>query len=281
MKPIQRVLLGLDLTSACHDVWTEACAVSRVFDAEVHIVHTLEELAPDSPGFSVLALGAEGQLNDLVRACRERGARISPHYFIRGGAAASAVLACARDLDADLIVIGAGPRAGVGRVIFGNSAERIVREAEPPVWVVHPGQSHTRFERVLAAVDPVSPQREVIHAAGLVARASRGRLQLLAIASARGAEDAPIHARLREAVTGTAAEALDVQLEVRHAPKPAPELVLAAERASADLLVMGDTGHGGLRRLLEGNTVEKVLRVAPCSILRVRPPRRRVVEEVA
>lgn len=262
MKPIQRVLLGLDLTSACHDVWTEACAVSRLLDAKVHIVHVLEEASSDS-GFAVLARGAEGQLNDLVRACREQGARISPHYFIRGGDPASAVLACARDLDADLIVIGAGARVGVGRVIFGSSAERIVREAEPPVWVVHPGQSRTRFERVLAAVDPVSPQREVIHAAGLVARAGRGRLQLLAIAPARGADDAPIHARLREAITGTAAEALDVQLEVRHAPKPAPELVLAAERANADLLVMGDTGRRGWRRLLEGNTVEKMLRNAP------------------
>ena len=49
------------------------------------------------------------------------------------------------------------------------------------------------------------------------------------------------------------------------------ELVDAVWSDRVDLLVMGESGRGNMTRLLEGNTVEKVLRVAPCSILRVNP----------
>ncbi len=271
MRPIRRIVLGIDLGPGCRDVWREGCAVARLFDAELHVVHALEEVSHDAPEFPAAARWAEGRLNEMVRAGRDAGARCSPHFLIRAADPALTLLDAARDLDADLIVIGAGAPAGLSRVIFGNSAEQVVREATTPVWVVRPGRGRSCFDRVVAAVDPVTPHRETIDAAGRVARGCDAHLLVVTIApgSADHDGDAALAARLRAATAGTAAEALDVEVRVRHAAKAAAGLITVADEVGADLLVMGESGVRGVRRLFERDAVEKVLRVAPCSILRV------------
>ncbi|MET0341308.1 MAG: universal stress protein [Polyangiales bacterium] len=62
---------------------------------------------------------------------------------------------------------------------------------------------------------------------------------------------------------------IDTQVEVGSA---ADEIVRAAERQHADLIVMGTHGRGGVRRALLGSVAESVLRIAPCPVLVVRPP---------
>lgn len=52
---------------------------------------------------------------------------------------------------------------------------------------------------------------------------------------------------------------------------PAEEIVRLAEKESADLIVMGTHGWTGVRHLLLGSVAEKVLRMALCPVLVVRP----------
>jgi universal stress protein A len=47
----------------------------------------------------------------------------------------------ARERDIDLIVISSHGRTGWGRMIFGSTAESVVRHAHCPVLVVKPGES--------------------------------------------------------------------------------------------------------------------------------------------
>jgi nucleotide-binding universal stress UspA family protein len=49
------------------------------------------------------------------------------------------------------------------------------------------------------------------------------------------------------------------------------EIIRAAADEHADLIVMGTQGRSGLERFLMGSVAERVLRVAPCPVLTVRP----------
>jgi nucleotide-binding universal stress UspA family protein len=51
---------------------------------------------------------------------------------------------------------------------------------------------------------------------------------------------------------------------------PAREIVAYAERAGADLIVMGTHGRGGINRILIGSVAERVVRSAPMPVLTVR-----------
>ena len=52
---------------------------------------------------------------------------------------------------------------------------------------------------------------------------------------------------------------------------PALEVLLAAKRRGADLIVMATHGRKGLRHLVLGSVAEQVIREAPCPVLTVKP----------
>ncbi len=51
---------------------------------------------------------------------------------------------------------------------------------------------------------------------------------------------------------------------------PHEEIVAAAARERADLIVLGTQGLGGLNRALLGSVADRVIRLAPCPVLTVR-----------
>ena len=56
----------------------------------------------------------------------------------RHGEAASEIVRVAKERGADLIVISSHGRTGLGRILFGSTAESVVRYAHCPVLVVKP-----------------------------------------------------------------------------------------------------------------------------------------------
>ncbi len=266
MVPIQSILVGLDLTPDCAAVWREACALARSLEAELHLVHAVTDLDPRSPELEHALSGAESRLLELRQAAIDQGARVAPAVFARAGDAGETIAQAARDLRVDLVVIGTGVRSASDRRALGFTAERVLRDVEAPVWIVRPARPHERVERIVAAVDAARPQREVIHAAGLIARPGRLGLTVLALYP-EGARGADVLERVRAAVGGTAAESLDVEVYARATTAPPTDLVDVAERDCVDLLVLGEAPHPTPRRREE--VVERLLRVAPCSILRV------------
>lgn len=51
---------------------------------------------------------------------------------------------------------------------------------------------------------------------------------------------------------------------------PFGEIINAARKCKADLIVMATHGRSGLRQMLIGSVAEKVVRHAPCPVLTVR-----------
>lgn len=260
MRPIRRIVVGLDLGPRDPEVWEAACAVARLLDAELHLVHAVE---PRAPGFDLVARGAEGRFHELW-AARDPAVRVAPACTIEAGDPATTILEAARLLEADLIVVGA-VEDGAARC-----AEQVVRDAAAPVWAVRPGQP-PRPRRVVAVVDADRPAREVLDAAGRVARTASARLDLVALTSRVTALEVA-QARLAEALAGSEADALAPALQVLPGQPSADALVELARREGADLLVLGEPRPRGLRRLFDGSQVADGLRRFPCSVLRVRTP---------
>ena len=52
---------------------------------------------------------------------------------------------------------------------------------------------------------------------------------------------------------------------------PAEEILRAAEKHHADLIVMGTHGRTGIDRIIFGSVAEKVVTAAPCPVLTVKP----------
>ena len=82
-------------------------------------------------------------------------------------------------------------------------------------------------------------------------------------------ETAAATAKLEKLAAPLRRKKLKVEVSA-HAGEPAKEILRAAKRTKADLVVMGTHGHTGLMRLLMGSVAEKVVREAPCPVITLR-----------
>jgi nucleotide-binding universal stress UspA family protein len=165
-SPISPVVVGFDFTpsggAALHR------AVTLAARAPFHVLHVVCVIDPRSPIPSIpsyngvdymyaarvqeaLAAEIQGELDKVDVHDRV-------HFFVhaRIGKAAPEILILAREVGADLIIVGNHGMTGVERLLLGSTSEHIVREAGCTVEVARP----KRYAEVtLLPVEPVDPDQ--------------------------------------------------------------------------------------------------------------------------
>ena len=81
---------------------------------------------------------AERELPKIAEC--EECAGLEIEEVIVHGEAASEIVRVAKDRNVDLIVVSSHGRTGIGRILFGSTAEAVVRHASCPVLVVKPAK---------------------------------------------------------------------------------------------------------------------------------------------
>ena len=118
---------------------------------QLHQLHVIEEFSygesfnlnhfPTQEVFEELESNARIALADLAQD-EELGARALTH--VRHGKPFLEIIRAARELEADVLVIGSHGQSGLSETLFGSTAEKVVRKAPCAVLVVrHPEH---RFE---------------------------------------------------------------------------------------------------------------------------------------
>jgi len=145
---IRSILLPTDFSECARRAVPYAADLARLAGARVVCVHVVEPVVP-AVGWTPLAEPLP--VGDISEQLEDSAARELPHFagceefeglevedlIVRGEAAAE-IVRVARERGADLIVISSHGRTGIGRIIFGSTAESVVRHAHCPVLVVKP-----------------------------------------------------------------------------------------------------------------------------------------------
>jgi nucleotide-binding universal stress UspA family protein/multisubunit Na+/H+ antiporter MnhG subunit len=191
---------------------------------------------------------------------------------------------------ADLLITGSRRRGFVQSLLGLSAAGEIVDRAPCPVLVAR----SAALNRVLLTTDG-SPQSAA--AAELIARwpiFDLTRIHVVSVAAEAGTRpdsrrgtsalgrapaDRPAAPSSDQRTVETVANQLmdagrDVAIEILRG-RPGSEIVAAAQRRSADLIVIGSRGRTGLGRTLLGSVAGEVLASAGCSVLVVAPRPRR------
>jgi nucleotide-binding universal stress UspA family protein len=134
-----QVVVAFDFSHSARDAMYRAIAVAN--RAPFHILHFICAIEPHGqiprmPHHGRVDLAyverVEKALLDVI-AAELKGAAIADrvHFFVhvRIGHAAEEILGLAREVGADLIIVGSKGLTGVERLVLGSVAERVVREA--------------------------------------------------------------------------------------------------------------------------------------------------------
>ena len=144
MKPFSRILTAIDFSENSECAFDYALTLATQFNAELTIIHVINEPV-DLRGFYVPHISfeqLEKEIEDsavkmMETFCSSKvGAFSNYKTSIVTGIPYEEITAAAVRLDASLIVIGTHGRTGLDRLLFGSTAERVVRSAVCPVLTV-------------------------------------------------------------------------------------------------------------------------------------------------
>jgi nucleotide-binding universal stress UspA family protein len=153
---LRKILLPTDFSGCANYALPYAAAIARATGARVVCLHVVEPVVP-AIGYTGLAdpmpvADISEQLEDSAERelprltdCEELNGLEVEEVIVHGDAAAE-IVRVAGERDVDLIVISSHGRTGLGRMIFGSTAEAVVRHAGCPVLVVKPPQEEAADE---------------------------------------------------------------------------------------------------------------------------------------
>ena len=141
MIAMQKIVVPTDFSEYSKKSLRYAVEFARNFRAEILLIYVIEPIAyPADFSFGQIALPnmetelrqrAEAQLQRLIEA--EIQDQIVARFSVRSGKPSTEIVQLAAEENADLIIIATHGHGGLEHVLFGSTAERVIRKAPCPV----------------------------------------------------------------------------------------------------------------------------------------------------
>ncbi len=307
MKPIRRILVGIkDPGARSLPAVEKAAQLAKATGAELTLFHAITETVAAEP-----YLYAQGGFRKHERAVRrrhlERLERVAAdlhrrHRKLKLNVEAEwdypvheAIVRRARRRKADLVVAEAHAGRRLAPWLLRLTDWELIRTCPVPVLVVKTARAWKR-PQVLATIDPAHAYAkpaaldgEILKAGEQLAKALRGSLDVMHAFLPVPMGGAPFMAAsadiVSEVLASTELQAREsferalrgskIPRSRRHLIKGAPSVAVprTAQAIRADIVVMGAISRSALKRVVIGNTAERVLGALPCDVLVVKPKR--------
>jgi nucleotide-binding universal stress UspA family protein len=303
MPASTQILFPTDFSIYANYAFNYAIGLAKKRGGTVHLLHVLDvNLFTLGSGNGIWLAGsdmerveqamtehAETRLNHLADSAAQHGVVAKQH--IMKGNPGQAISQQAASLGCGLIVLATHGRSGLDHIVFGSTAERVMRESPIPVLAVkHPEHEFVdrldleiELKRVLFPTD-FSPYSEkglpyATHlckefgATLVIAHINDLPLILpeylpeLSTSPTQDLEQYGLESLERIAGGVTEAPVETIQATGR----PHTEIAKLVDEQNIDLVVMPTHGRTGISHLLLGSVAEKVIRAANCPVLTVRP----------
>jgi nucleotide-binding universal stress UspA family protein len=144
MKPFDTILFAVDFSESSDHAFSYAYEMAQKFSSRLVIIHVINEPV-DLRGFYVPHISfdnlekeiAEGAEKMMERFCAEKLQNFANYEkSVVSGIPYEEIVRKAEAVKADLVVMGTHGRKGLDHMLFGSTAERVVRTAHCPVMTV-------------------------------------------------------------------------------------------------------------------------------------------------
>ena len=136
---LKSILVPIDFSNISQTALEYAVPLAKQFGAKVTLLHAIEPL-PYPVGLTYLPMGEGFPIKSMEENLNKLAKTIKPQHLkeviVQVGSAFEVVTNVARDRKVDLIIITTHGHTGLRHVFMGSTAERVVRHAPCPVFVV-------------------------------------------------------------------------------------------------------------------------------------------------
>ena len=140
---IKKILFPTDFGAAVQIAAPHVADLARRYGAKVYLMHVLYDLSADAWGYGT-HFDTDALYKEMKESAKKELDHIVETYFngievetrLELGIPYEDIIWFANEKNADLIVIGSHGRTGLGRVLFGSTAMRVVKNASSAVLTV-------------------------------------------------------------------------------------------------------------------------------------------------
>jgi nucleotide-binding universal stress UspA family protein len=301
---IETVFLATDFSETADLAFEHAVGLATRHGARLVVGHVVEPM-PVSP-YPLLAVPADGELAVREFAAERlasvaesaRGSGLEVETRLATGAPGYELIELSKEAGADLFVIGTRGLTGFEHLLFGSTAEHVVRRARCPVLTVHPEDGPPR-KPIGSVILPTDLSSDAAIAAEVFISVFDGGARpkvVLIFADQTPPYLEPFQHQALERWNQPDMRKDDIQKRMEPSVKrlrdagfevetgvmdggPVDVVTAEAKARGADMVVMSTHGRSALVNVLLGRTAQRVVQHAPCPVLTVRPPTREVETE--
>lgn len=280
-----KLLMASDLSERSHVALRRALSLAEQLNAELSVLYVIDKDLPRA---------FQGLLKDNARSVLDEAVKTSGvqgpvKVLVRTGDSFQTICETASEIDADLIVIGAYRKEFLKDAFIGTTAERVMRISRRPVLMVNQALTQP-YAKPMVAVDFSDMTSVVLQTAkklGLTTAAEfsvvnaflpfpSDRLTIIAPGETVSAEQVAQCQQdaLQNLKTAVTSEGISVEPQQLIAENGDASAVIqeAVRSRQADILVMGTSGQGGIKRMLIGSVAGRLLREVESDMLAIPAP---------
>jgi len=144
MEMIKKILIPIDFSNYSKKALQYSISFAKRFNAELVLVYVIEPMiypADLSMGQMVIPQAdvdlSEKSKNDLTELAKnEIGENLKFTVLIKTGKPFMEIIETAKEVDSDIIIMATHGHTGVEHLLFGSTAEKVVRKAPCPVLTI-------------------------------------------------------------------------------------------------------------------------------------------------
>ena len=269
---LEKLLLATDRSEYSEGAVREAINFAKTCSSRLSVLSVLETNPEYETIGSKFFEQEEKEALQNLESVKARAAKEGVNcdtVLLEGGGPAGSIVDFAAEKKVDMIVVGRRGRKGLAKLLIGEVASKVIGHAPCKVLVV-PRAAVIKYKNILVATDGSAHGNAAVSEA--IAIAKRTGSNLIALSAMRDeSEREEAHKHVRTAVElaqkeGVPAEALTPL------GRSFNTIVETAGGRGVDLIVMGNYGKTGVKKLLMGSATEKVIGLAGCAVLVVKAP---------
>lgn len=272
---MKKILVPCDFSAEAIAAFRMALSMAQNAKGEVHLVHVIEMpvlhdtvlmpvLSFEEALFKELEEKSTNEFEKLVKKYKTEHVPVEAKVLF--GAPTNMLLDYAREVNADLILMGTKGASGLKETFVGSNTEKIVRHARVPVMAIRKYES---LDKIRNIVFPNTLETE--HQDDLIKRVKElqhffgATLHIVYINTPTNfTGDKVTRARLQAFAKRFMFK--DYTINIYNDPYEESGIINFATTFEADLIVMGTHGRKGLAHVINGSLAEDVVNHVACPI---------------
>lgn len=283
---IKTILVPVDFSETSLNALDHAIGLARVYNAAITLLNVIEVGYADTNPFHLesntiiddvlannkIAEIAQDKLVELAEAIAQKE-QLTVSVKVELGASNSKIVELAKELKADIIVMGTHGASGFKELVMGSNANKVVNDAQCPVLTIRASAKPRGYKNIVVPFRDKLHSRENIYPSIKIAEAFNATIHLIGIDTEKSAS----HLDLIEYEVMQSAKIIKkhhVQTieNVLSDSFDATTIIKIAQEKNADMIVLvADTDENDFKDFFVGSLVDQIVNRSVIPVLSIRP----------